>query len=143
MPEGMYTVPLGKGAYRRKGTDLTVVGTSHTSDLAIKAMDSLVPAAITADVIDLRTLKPLDEEIIFQSVEKTGKLLVVDTGWQMGGVCAEIGCLVAEKRFGALKAPVARLGLPDVPTPAGYTLEQFYYPDVNRIAMAIKTLAEK
>ena len=67
-------------------------------------------------------------------MKKTGRLLVVDTGWSMGGVCAEIGCLAAETLVRHLKAPVRRIGLPDVPTPAGFTLEQFYYPDVDRMA---------
>lgn len=141
VPEGLYHVPLGKGVYRSRGDHLTVVGTSHTLLLAQDALDDLKAEGITADVIDLRTLKPLDETIILESVKKTGKLLVVDTGWAAGGVCAEIGCLVAEKAFHDLKAPVRRIGLPDVPTPAGYTLEQFYYPDKERIAQAIRELA--
>ena len=103
-------------------------------------MGELSDSGITADVIDLRTLKPLDEDIIFESVRKTGKILIVDTGWEMGGVCAEIGCLVAEKCFSSLKAPVRRIGLPDIPTPAGYTLEQLLYPDVQRIAGVIKEM---
>src|SRR5204863_6970708 len=95
---------------------------------------------IDAEVIDLRTIKPLDEEIILESLHKTGRLLVVDTAWEKGGVCAEVGCLAAEKGFRDLKAAVSRIGLPDVPTPAGYTLEQFYYPDAARIASAARAL---
>jgi len=141
VPEGYYSIPFGKGVYRRKGKDLTVVGTSHTLDVAMKAVDELAARnGFSADVIDLRTLKPLDEEIIFESVRKTGRLLVVDTGWAMGGVCAEIGFLAAEKCFDALKGPVRRIGLPDVPTPAGFTLEQFYYPDVKRISNTIREM---
>ena len=140
VPEGMYEVPLGKGVYRRNGNDLTIVGTSHSIELAAQAVDELADTGITVDVIDLRTLKPMDEKIILESVKKTGKILVVDTGWQMGGVCAEIGCLVAEKGFSSLKAPVRRMGLPDIPTPAGFTLEQFLYPDMQRIAGAIKEM---
>lgn len=142
VPEGMYKVPLGRGVYRRTGSDLTIVGTSHSIELATQAVDELVETGITVDVIDLRTIKPLDEKIIFESVQKTGKILVVDTGWQMGGVCAEIGCLVAEKGFSYLKAPVRRMGLPDVPTPAGFTLEQFLYPDVKRISSVIKEMVK-
>lgn len=143
VPEGIYKVPLGKGIYRRRGKDLTIVGTSHTLELSIQAVDKLVSEGITADVIDLRTLKPLDEEIIIESLKKTGKILIVDTGWAMGGVCAEIGCLVAEKAFSLLKAPIRRIGLPDIPTPAGYTLEQFYYPDVDKITGTIRELCDK
>ena len=140
VPEGYYRVPIGKGIYRRRGDHVTVVGASHALELALQAANKLEEEGIHADVIDLRTLKPLDEAIIAESLTKTGKLLVVDTGWQMGGVCAEIGCLAAEKWFHLLKAPVKRIGLPDIPTPAGYTLEQFYYPDVNKMANAIREL---
>jgi acetoin:2,6-dichlorophenolindophenol oxidoreductase subunit beta len=140
VPEGFYSIPFGKGIYRRQGKDLTIVGTSHALHLGMDAIDKLAAEKITADVIDLRTIKPLDEEIILESVAKTGKLLVLDTGWSMGGVCAEIGCLVAEKGFSSLKAPIKRIGLPDVPTPAGYTLEQYYYPDEKKIAAAIREL---
>ena len=140
VPEGIYKVPIGSGVYRRKGKDLTIVGTSHTLEIAIQASDSLAEEGISADVIDLRTLKPLDEEIIFESLKRTGKILVVDTGWQMGGVCGEIGCLVAEKTFHNLKAPVRRIGLPDVPTPAGFALEQHYYPHKENIKKVIKEM---
>jgi acetoin:2,6-dichlorophenolindophenol oxidoreductase subunit beta len=100
----------------------------------------LAGEGIEADVIDLRTVKPMDEAIILESLHRTGRIVAVDTGWMMGGVCAEIGCLAAEKGYADLKAPVARVGLPDVPTPAGYTLEQFYYPDAARIAAAARRL---
>lgn len=140
VPEGFYTTPLGKGVYRRTGADLTVVGASHAIDLAIEAVDSLKDRGMTADVIDLRTLKPMDESIILESLRKTGKLLVVDTGWSMGGVCAEIIAVAVEKGFSFLKAAPVRIGLPDVPTPAGYTLEQFYYPTSGKIADAARKL---
>lgn len=138
VPEGAYKISLGKGIYRRKGNDLTIVGSSHILELSIKATDEL--KGITADIIDLRTIKPLDEEIILESLQKTGRILIVDTGCEMGGVCAEIGCLVAEKGFSFLKGPVRRLGLPDIPSPAGFTLEQYYYPDVKKITHLIKDM---
>ena len=138
VPEGAYKISLGKGIYRRKGNDLTIVGSSHILELSIKAADEL--KGITADIIDLRTIKPLDEKIILESLQKTGRILIVDTGCEMGGVCAEIGCLVAEKGFSFLKGPVRRLGLPDIPSPAGFTLEQYYYPDVKKITHLIKDM---
>lgn len=143
VPEGMYRVPLGKGVYRRRGKDLTIVGASHALELSLQAANKLAAGGIDAEVIDLRTLKPLDEAIIAESLQKTGRLLVVDTGWAMGGVCAEIGCLAAEKWFAYLKGPMRRIGLPDSPHPAGYTLEQFYYPDVPRISQAIREMCGK
>ena len=143
VPEGLYTVPLGKGVYRRRGKDVTIVGASHALEVALQAAGKLADEGIDAEVIDLRTLKPLDEQIIAESLKKTGRLLVVDTGWAMGGVCAEIGCLAAEKWFHHLKAPVRRVGLPDVPTPAGYTLEQFYYPDAQKISAVVREMRSK
>ena len=140
VPEGPYRVPIGKGIYRRRGSDVTIVGASHAIELGAQAAATLASEGIEADVIDLRTIKPLDEAIVLESLHKTGRLLVVDTAWMKGGVCAEIGCLAAEKGFRDLKAPVCRIGLPDVPTPAGFTLEQFYYPDAPRIATAARTL---
>ena len=140
VPEGFYRVPLGKGIYRRRGTDVTIAGASHAIELAAQAAVQLEAEGISAEVIDLRTIKPMDEQIILESLEKTGRIVAVDTAWMKGGVCAEIGCLAAEKGFRLLKAPVARVGLPDIPAPAGYTLEQFYYPDAARIAAAARAL---
>jgi pyruvate dehydrogenase E1 component beta subunit len=139
VPEGDYRVPLGRACYRERGSDLTIVGASHALTLALDALRLLEKSGrkVSADVIDLRTIKPLDEEAILDSVSRTGRLLVVDTGWAMGGVCAEIGCLAAEKAFHRLKAPVRRVGLPDIPTPAGFALEKLYYPDAERISAAV------
>jgi pyruvate dehydrogenase E1 component beta subunit len=140
VPEGLYRVPIGKAVCRRPGRDITIVGASHAIELALQAAVRLSDEGIDAEIIDLRTIKPLDEDAILESLRKTGRLMVVDTGWMKGGVCAEVGCLAAERGLADLKAPVARVGLPDVPTPAGYTLEQYYYPDVARIAAAATKL---
>ena len=143
VPEGFYRVPIGKGIRRREGRDVSIVGASHAIELGLQAAKLLADEGIEADVIDLRTIKPLDEQIILESLERTGRLVVVDTAWMKGGVCAEVGCLAAEKGFSFLNAPVARVGLPDIPTPAGYTLEQFYYPDAAKIASAARQLVRR
>jgi pyruvate dehydrogenase E1 component beta subunit len=140
VPEGFYRVPIGRGVYRRRGADVTIVGASHAIELGTQAATLLEREGIDAEVIDLRTIKPMDEAIVLESLRKTGRIVAVDTAWSKGGVCAEIGCLAAEKGFADLKAPVRRVGLPDIPTPAGYTLEQFYYPDAVRIAEAARNL---
>ena len=140
VPEGAYRVPIGKGVYRRHGDDVSIVGASHAIELGLQAAALLAAEGIEADVVDLRTIKPLDEAIVLESLKRTGRIVAVDTAWMKGGVCAEIGCLAAEKGFDSLKAPVARVGLPDIPTPAGFTLEQFYYPDAARIASAARAL---
>src|SRR6266511_1685527 len=108
-------LPIGKGIYRRRGNDVTIAGASHAIELGLQAANQLAGEGIDAEVIDLRTIKPLDEQILLESLHKTGRIVVVDTAWMKGGVCAEIGCLAAEKGFADLKAPVARVGLPDVP----------------------------
>src|SRR5436190_15450610 len=138
VPEGFYRVPIGKGIYRRRGRDVTIVGASHAIELGFQAATLLAQEGIDAEVIDLRTVKPIDEALILDSLRKTGRLVVVDTAWMTGGLCAEVGCLAAEKGYADLKAPVVRVGLPDVPTPAGYTLEQFYYPDAVRVVDAVR-----
>ena len=140
VPEGHYTVPIGKGVYRRRGSQLTIAGASHAIELAQQAAARVAAEGFDCEVIDLRTVKPLDEAILAESLAKTGRLLVVDTSWMMGGVCAEIGCLAAEKWFELLRRPVCRIGLPDSPSPAGFALEQFYYPDVERICATIRAM---
>jgi pyruvate dehydrogenase E1 component beta subunit len=142
VPEGYYTVPLGKALVRKEGIDVTIVGASQILETALEAAFELENERnLKIEVIDLRTIQPLDEESILCSVKKTGRLVVVDTGWAMGGVCAEIGCLVAEKAFHNLKSPVQRVGLPHSPTPSGYELESAFYPTKNIIKEAIlKTL---
>ena len=140
VPEGFYRVPIGEAVVRRPGRDLTIVGASHAIELALEAAGRLAGEGIDAEVIDLRTIKPLDEAAILASLHKTGRLMVVDTAWMKGGVCAEVGCLAAERGYADLKAPVVRIGLPDIPTPAGDVLERFYYPDAARIAAAAGAL---
>jgi pyruvate/2-oxoglutarate/acetoin dehydrogenase E1 component len=127
VPEGLYTIPFGHGVVRRPGTDVTIVAASYMVVEALLAAQELQKQGINVEIIDPRTLKPLDEEIILNSVKKTGRLIVADTGWKTGGFSAEIAALVAEKGFESLKAPIRRVASPDVPTPAGYTLEARFY----------------
>ena len=141
VPEEMYRVPLGKGIVRRPGKDVTVVAVSHLVLEAFYAAQELAAEGIEAEVIDPRTLRPLDEDLILNSVAKTGRLVIADTGWKTGGVTAEIGALVAEKGFAFLKAPIKRLASPDLPTPAGYTLEDAYYFGKEEIKQAILEVA--
>ncbi|MEW5774320.1 MAG: transketolase C-terminal domain-containing protein [Thermodesulfobacteriota bacterium] len=139
VPEGLYTVPLGKGIVRRAGSDVTVVALSHlVTDAYMAAEELAAEEGIQAEVIDPRTLRPLDEEFILSSVARTGRLVVADTGWKTGGVTAELAAMVAEKGFGHLKAPVQRVACPDLPTPAGYTLEAAFYIGKPEIKAAIR-----
>ncbi|MEW6658111.1 MAG: alpha-ketoacid dehydrogenase subunit beta [Thermodesulfobacteriota bacterium] len=140
VPENLYQVPFGKGIVRKEGKDVTLVAISHMATEAFKAAEELAKEGIDAEMIDLRTLRPLDEEIILTSVAKTGRLVIADTGWKTGGVTGEIAALVAEKGFPSLKAPVRRVGSPDVPTPAGYTLERAFYMGMPEILQAAREL---
>jgi pyruvate dehydrogenase E1 component beta subunit len=139
-PEHVYRVPLGKGVVRRPGRDVTLVASSYMVTESFHAAEKLSMEGIEAEVIDLRTLRPLDEEIILSSVARTGRLVVVDCGWRTAGVAAEIAALVSEKGFSSLKAPIRRITSPDVPTPAGYTLEEGFYFGVKEILSEVRAL---
>ena len=95
---------------------------------------------IDVEVVDPRTIKPLDKDMILESVIKTGRLAIADVGWKSFGVAAEISAMVNEEAFGKLKAPVCRISLPDVPAPASGTLERAYYPTVEDISSVIKKI---
>lgn len=142
IPEEIYEVPIGKGVIRKEGTDVTVIAISYLVPEAIKAAEILKDEGIDVEVIDPRSLKPLDEELIFNSVKKTGKLIIADTGWLSGGISAEISARVCEKAFEYLKKPIKRVDLPDVPAPANAVLEREYYPDKNNIIKAVKEIYE-
>ena len=140
VPKRLYSVPIGRAAIRRHGRDVTLASTSYMSVQAEKAAEALQREDVDAEVIDLRTVKPLDERALLKSVRKTGRLLVVDGGWRTCGFAAEVAAVVSESAFSALKAPVRRLTLPDVPAPASRSLEKAYYPDWRDIARAAKRL---
>lgn len=141
VPEGHYRVPLGKARVMQAGNDVTMACTSYMSLEALRAAEMLAERGVSAEVIDIRTLKPLDEELILESVRKTGHLIVADTGWKTGGFAGEIVALTAEKAWGSLKAPPARITLPDCPTPTTRALANHYYPRaVDLVATALDML---
>ncbi len=143
VPEEMYTIPLGKGAVRRKGKDVTVLGISHLANDAFSAAMELEEEGIDVEVIDPRCLKPFDEDLVLESVRKTGKLVIADTGWRTGGVTAELAATIAEKGFEYLKAPIKRLTAPDLPTPSSYVLEEAYYAGVPELKDAIRETVKR
>lgn len=142
VPEGYFKIPIGKGIKRREGNQLTLVGCSHTFSLALEALNQLEKngLSISVDAIDLRTIQPLDEEIILSSVNKTGRLLIVDNGWKQGGLSAEIATLVSESAFFSLKRPIQRIGFPHTHIPAGDSLEKLFFPNVTTIAQKIREM---
>ena len=140
VPEGLYTIPFGRGVVRKPGKDVTIVAISYMVVEALLAAKELQEQDIDVEVIDPRTLKPLDEEIILNSVKKTGRLMIADTGWKTGGVNAEIAALVAEKGFKYLKAPIRRVACPDVPTPSSYVLEGAFYRGSRDIINSVREM---
>jgi len=143
VPEEIYTVPIGKGIVRRKGSDVTVVATSYMVYEAMKAAKNLEKEGIDVEVIDLRSLKPLDEKLLFESVKKTGRLVIADGGWKTCGVGAEISARIAESNiFKQLKAPIIRVSLPDTPAPASSALEKVYYKKAEDIVRGVKKVLE-
>ncbi|MES2129444.1 MAG: pyruvate dehydrogenase complex E1 component subunit beta [Pseudomonadota bacterium] len=126
-------IPIGKAAVRRAGSDITLVSYAKTVHHCLSAANTLAGFGVDAEVIDLRSIKPLDEQAILASVRKTGRLLVVHEASAMCGVGAEIAALVADKAFDALKAPVRRLTGPDAPAPSSYVLEHAFVPHAGAI----------
>jgi pyruvate dehydrogenase E1 component beta subunit len=133
VPEEAYTVPIGKAKVVREGTDITIVGIQMTTHHALEAAKKLEQHGIQAEVIDLRSLVPLDRETILQSIKKTHRLLVVDEDYLSYGMTAEIAAIAAEEGLYDLEAPVKRMAVPDVPIPYSRPLEQFVLPNADKI----------
>ena len=140
VPEEEYFVPLGKGAVKREGKDVTVVAIGLMVSKALAAAKALEKDGISVEVVDPRTLVPLDEEIILNSVAKTHKVLVVDEGHLRGGAAAEIAAVIADKGFDSLDAPIKRLTAADVPVPFSPPMEKFILPNDTKIVAAVKEL---
>jgi pyruvate dehydrogenase E1 component beta subunit len=135
-----YLVPIGKAKIVRPGTDVTVVAWSMSMSYALKAADELAKDSINAEVIDLRTLKPMDIVTIIESVKKTGRVVTVEEGWRQSGVGAEIAASVTEQAFDWLDAPVARVTGKDVPMPYAANLEKLALPSVADVVAAAKAV---
>ena len=140
VPDEEYLVPIGKGIIRREGTDVTIVGKLLTVYRALAAAETLAQEGIQAEVIDPRTLVPLDKELILESVRKTGRLVVVEEDNHTGGWAGDIAATVAEEAFFWLDAPVKRVSAPDTPAPFAPTMEQYYVPSVEKVVAAVKSL---
>lgn len=142
VPQGEHIVPLGKANLRRTGSDVTLISYGKTVRACEAAASLLAEKGIFAEVLDLRSLKPLDEEAILTSARKTGRVVVVHEANRMCGVGAEVAAIVAEKAFDALRAPVLRITSPDVPAPSSYPLELAFTPQADEIAAAAAGLFE-
>lgn len=123
---------------RRNGTDVTIVAISTMVRDAITASKVFEQRGVNAEVIDLRTVKPWDRELVFSSIAKTGRLVIADAAWKTGSVAAEIAATVAEGAFQMLKAPIVRVCLPDAPAPTSASLERAYYLGPDDIVSAVE-----
>jgi pyruvate dehydrogenase E1 component beta subunit len=143
VPEEDYLVPIGRGVVRREGRDVTIVGKLLTIYRALEAAEQLAEKGIEAEVIDPRSLVPLDKDLILASVRKTGRLVIVEEDNLTGGWAADISAIVAEEAFFWLDAPIKRVSAPDTPAPFAPVMEEFYVPSVQQVVEAAEyTLGE-
>ncbi len=140
IPEEEYTIPLGKGDIKKEGKDVTVVAIGTMVHRALACAQKLENEGISVEVIDPRTIVPLDKDMIIESVKKTNKLIIMDEEPKTGSVAAEIAAIVAEEAFDYLDAPVKRVCAPDTPVPFSPVLEKFWMPDEENLEKAIKEI---
>lgn len=138
VPERRYRIPLGKAEIIQEGKDITIVSSSYMVLETLKASEVLKKESINVEVIDLRTIKPIDTKTILNSIRKTGRLLVVDGAWRSFGVSAEILALVAENAYELLRCSPQRVTFPDIPTPTSWSLANHFYPRAIDIINAVK-----
>ena len=138
VPEEEYVIPIGVGEIKREGDHVTLVAWNKMIHVALEAADILAQEGIKAEVIDPRTLKPLDEQMLITSVEKTNRCIVVEEGWPYASVGAEIAARINEKAFDYLDAPVIRISSEDVPMPYAHNLEEAVRPNAEKVVQAAK-----
>jgi pyruvate dehydrogenase E1 component beta subunit len=141
VPEESYTIPFGEASFVREGDDVTVVALGRMVHLASEAAEKLAEDGIQCEIVDPRTTSPLDEDSIIESVEKTGKLVVVDESSPRCGMAADIASLVATQAFDSLKAPIQNVTPPHTPVPFCDELEDLYIPDAAQIETAVRRVA--
>ena len=143
VPEEEYTIPIGPADVKRQGSNITVVSYGLMLHHCLEAAELLSQEDVDVEVVDLRTLRPLDTETIINSVKKTGKILIVHEDNLTGGVGAEIAAIVADQAFEYLDGPISRLCGPDIPTmPFAQSLEDAYLPNTDKVAAALRELAQ-
>jgi pyruvate dehydrogenase E1 component beta subunit len=142
VPEESYAVPFGEANVLREGGDVTIVAVGRMVHTSLEAAQQLAAAGVECEVIDLRTTSPLDEDTVLESVEGTGRLVVVDEAHPRCSVATDVAALVSSRAFGALRAPVEMVTAPHTPVPFSNTLEDAYIPDAQRIVNAVKAAVE-
>ena len=142
VPEGAYQTPIGRAAVAREGADVTIVALSLSVQHALDVAEDMIGEGVDVEVVDLRSLVPLDRETVLTSVAKTGRLIVVDEDYRSYGVSGEIAAIVAEQDPTLLRAPVQRVAVPDVPLPYARVLEDAVLPNRERIRAAVRRLTQ-
>lgn len=142
IPDGEYTVPIGKADVKREGNDVSVITYGTGVHWAVEAAETMQREGIEVEIVDVRTLLPLDKEVILNSVVKTGKVLIVHEDTLTGGIGGEIAALIAEYAFQFLDAPIKRIASLDTPVPYAPTLEEFFLPNTKKVTSALRQLAE-
>ncbi len=142
VPEESYTIPLGEANIVRDGDDVTLVALGRMVLIASQAAEALARDGIGCEVIDLRSTSPLDEETVLESVEETGRLVIVDEASPRCNIATDVSALVCQKAFGALKAPINMVTPPHVPVPFSDTLEDLYIPDATQVETAVREVME-
>jgi pyruvate dehydrogenase E1 component beta subunit len=138
VPEGDYIVPIGKSTVARPGKDVTIVTYSKMLEISLKAAEALAKEGIEAEIVDLRSLRPLDMDPVIESFKKTNRAVVVEEGWKSFGVGSEIAARIYEEAFDYVDAPVKRVAQTEVPLPYNHTLEQMMLPKVEDVISAVK-----
>ena len=142
VPEDLEPIPIGKGEILSEGDDVTIVANSYLVHESKKANETLKKKNISAEIINLRTVKPWDLDLIASSVSKTKRLIILDSGWIEGGIAAEIASKISGLFFDVLERPVLRVGLPNAPAPCSRSLEKVFYPNYSTVIAATEILFE-
>ena len=143
VPEGEYTIPIGVADIKREGTDVTIVSFGKIIKEAYTAADELAKEGISCEIIDLRTVRPLDYDTVLKSVKKTNRLVILEEAWPFGSVASEVTYMVQEKAFDFLDAPIQRITTADTPAPYSPVLLKEWLPNADDVIKAVKKLAYK
>lgn len=140
IPEEEYYLPIGKADIKREGNDVTIVTFGKITKLALQAADDFAKEGISVEVVDLRTIRPLDYDTVINSVKKTNRLVILEEAWPFGSVASEITYMVQQKAFDYLDAPIKRITTPDVPAPYSSVLFDAWFPKVEKVKEEIKNV---
>jgi|TARA_B110000263_G_scaffold248698_1_gene264227 pyruvate/2-oxoglutarate/acetoin dehydrogenase E1 component len=142
VPDESYQIELGKGRYLKRGDDITLVGMSYSSVVCLEASEKLEKLNISAEVVDLLSVSPLDHEIIIESVKKTNRIVIVDEDNPIASIASEVAAIVSDKAFDYLDAPVKRVTAPHTPVPYSKGLEDLYVPDSDDVVSTVKSIID-